>query len=140
MKVTFKEGKTAKLTGINQTITYAGLLEGYPNKSLNDSIIKSAIEDAAIPFFYQRRDVATTVITPEIQVEEVEIETFPFNGKNKVKKQVESLPRYKTVLMVDDYDRYGFIILFSNDFFNYELIKDKLSELNWKEVTQEYSW
>lgn len=45
-RLTLKSGRTVILEGLDQRLTYHGLLEGLPYPKLNDSLIESAIYEA----------------------------------------------------------------------------------------------
>lgn len=133
MSIKITNGSGVKIAMLHQFTPYAGLMAGLPNDKMNNAIVKSAVEQASTYLFRSKNDIKVTLVEPIITKNEVNLG----EGKNI---SYSCLPRCATVIFLDDRDRHAIVVLFNNNLADHNEIEQALKDLDWKEISEEYSW
>lgn len=129
MQVDMKNTKKVMITHFHQYSIYSGVMTGMPNSEFNQAIVKDSIEKANERLLSNTK-IKVTLIEPKFKKQSMLI--------NNKKVEFNLLPEYVNTFMLNSIDSCAIVVFFSNNFADPVEIKDKLKDLNWNEISQDF--
>lgn len=134
MSIEMQNGRNLRISMLLQHGTYTGLLAGHPTKDMNDAIIENALKDANRRLFASdNQNIKVTMVTPKIE------ECESKYGTNRI-VSYPVLPGVITTVLIENFDEHAVVVMFNDEIANQSEIQNKLRDLDWKQISESYTF